>query len=195
MTCKWGEKKNMTVLLAIGLVLLIGGVTCGLLLPKEAHLSSRIAGFFSGMGGSFTAISLVVLAVVALVLGVFPTWRTLLAIVPLINLFLLSIGAGMILATIGVYFRDMEYLWTVALMLIMYTCAIFYYPKKILNSNVSWILKFNPLFCIINNFRNCVFGRAMSAHMLIYSFIFAFVCIVIGMAVFNKKQDQFILHL
>ena len=80
-------------------------------------------------------------------------------------------------------------------LLIMYTCAIFYYPKKILNSNVSWILKFNPLFCIINNFRNCVFGRAMSAHMLIYSFTFAFVCIVIGIAVFNKKQDQFILHL
>ena len=119
-------------------------------------------------------ISLVVLAVVALVL---------------------SICSGMILATIGVYFRDMEYLWNVALMLIMYTCAIFYYPKKILNSNVSWILKFNPLFCIINNFRNCVFGRAMSAHMLIYSFTFAFICIVIGIAVFNKKQDQFILHL
>lgn len=59
MACKWGEKKNMTILLAVSLVLLIGGVTCGLLLPKEAHLSSRIAGFFSGMGGSFTAISLV----------------------------------------------------------------------------------------------------------------------------------------
>ena len=130
------------------------------------------------------------LAVVALVLGVFPTWRTLLAIVPLLNLFLLSIGVGMILATIGVYFRDMEYLWNVALMLIMYTCAIFYYPKKILNSNVSWILKFNPLFCIINNFRNCVFGRAMSAHMLIYSFTFAFICIVIGIAVFNKKAGS-----
>lgn len=32
-----------------------------LFLPEEAHLPSRIAGFFSGMGGSFTAISLVVL--------------------------------------------------------------------------------------------------------------------------------------
>ena len=61
MTCKWGEKKNMTVLLAVGLVLLIGGLICNLFLPEEAHLPSRIAGFFSGMGGSFTAISLVVL--------------------------------------------------------------------------------------------------------------------------------------
>ena len=62
MTCKWGEKKNMTVLLTIGLVLLIGGVVCARLLPEEAHLPSRIAGFLSGMGGAFTAISLVVLA-------------------------------------------------------------------------------------------------------------------------------------
>ena len=43
MTCKWGEKKNMTVLLAVGLVLLIGGLICNLFLPEEAHLPSRIA--------------------------------------------------------------------------------------------------------------------------------------------------------
>ncbi len=61
MTCKWGEKKNMTVLLAVGLALLLGGFICNQLLPEDAHLPSRIAGFFSGMGGSFTAISLVVL--------------------------------------------------------------------------------------------------------------------------------------
>lgn len=140
-------------------------------------------------------ISLVVLAAVALVLGVYPTWRTLLAIVPLLNLFLLSIGVGMILATIGVYFRDMEYLWNVALMLVMYTCAIFYYPEKILMSNVSWILKFNPLFCIIDNFRNCIFGTDMHMAMLAYSFGFAMICILVGMYMFNKKQDQFILHL
>ena len=140
-------------------------------------------------------ISLIVLAIVAVVQGIQPTIYMLQIPIALILVLLLSYGCGMILATIGVFFRDMEYLWSVALMIIMYTCAIFYYPKKILNSNVSWILKFNPLFCIINNFRNCVFGRAMSAHMLIYSFTFAFVCIVIGIAVFNKKQDQFILHL
>ena len=61
MTCKWGEKKNMMVLLAVGLFFLIDGLICNLFLPEEAHLPSRIAGFFSGMGGSFTAISLVVL--------------------------------------------------------------------------------------------------------------------------------------
>lgn len=140
-------------------------------------------------------ISLVVLGAVALVLGVYPTWRTLLAVVPLAVLFLLSVGAGLILATVGVYFRDMEYLWNVGLMLVMYTCAIFYYPEKILSSNVSWILKYNPLFCIISNFRSCIFGESMDMHMLVYALVFALVCIVVGGIFFNKKQDEFILHL
>ena len=140
-------------------------------------------------------ISLVVLAVVALVLGVFPTWRTLLAIVPLLNLFLLSIGAGMILATIGVYFRDMEYLWNVALMLIMYTCAIFYYPSRLLKSGFAWILKFNPLYCIISIFRSAMFGEMMNMHYFAYALIFSLVAIVVGMICFKKKQDDFILYI
>ena len=54
MTCKWGEKKNMAVLLVVGLVLLIGGIVFNLVLPEDAHM-------LSGMGGSFAAIALVVL--------------------------------------------------------------------------------------------------------------------------------------
>lgn len=140
-------------------------------------------------------ISLVVLGAVSMVLGVYPTVRTLLAIIPLLNLFLLSVGVGLILATIGVFFRDMEYLWNVGLMLVMYTCAIFYYPDKILSSNVSWILNYNPLFCVITNFRNCIFGQAMDLGMLCYSMVFALACILFGSIVFDKKQDVFILHL
>lgn len=140
-------------------------------------------------------ISLVVLALVSLALQVWPTPEMLLAVVPLMVLFLLSIGAGLILATVGVFFRDMEYLWNVLLMLVMYTCAIFYYPDKILDSTVSWILKFNPLFCIISNFRSCIFGEVMDMGMLLYSFIFAIVCIVIGGIVFDRNEDKFILYI
>lgn len=140
-------------------------------------------------------ISLVVLAVVALVLGVMPTPRTLLAIVPLFVLFLLSAGIGLILATAGVFFRDLEYLWNVGLMLVMYTCAIFYYPDNILASDVSWILEFNPLFCVISNFRSCVFGEVMDGGMLLYSFVFSMVTVVIGSVIFSKNEDKFILYI
>lgn len=140
-------------------------------------------------------ISLVVLLGVSLILKVYPTVRIFLAIVPLLVLFVLCVGVGLILSTVGVFFRDLEYLWNVGLMLVMYTCAIFYYPEKILTSNVSWILEFNPLFCVISNFRNCVFGEAMDMGMLMYSSIFAVVSLVVGAIVFEKNQDKFILHI
>lgn len=140
-------------------------------------------------------ISLVVLVGVSIVLKVYPTFRLVRALLPLSILFVLCIGVGMFLATVGVFFRDMEYLWNVGLMLVMYTCAIFYYPEKILNSNVSWILEYNPLFCVIQNFRRCVFGESMHAGMLLYSSLFALVMCIIGVYVFEKNQDRFILYI
>lgn len=140
-------------------------------------------------------ISLAVLALVSLVLRVFPTPKIFLAVVPLFVLFLLSVGVGMLLATVGVFFRDVEYLWNVGLMLVMYTCAIFYYPERILDSGVSWILRYNPLFCIISDFRSCIFGERMDMGMLLYALVFAVICIVIGSIAFDKNEDKFILYI
>ena len=101
----------------------------------------------------------------------------------------------MILATIGVFFRDMEYLWSVALMLVMYTCAIFYYPSKLLKSGWAWILKYNPLYCVIDIFRSGVFGEPMNIDYLIYTVAFAVLSMLIGLICFKKKQDDFILYI
>ena len=138
-------------------------------------------------------ISLIVLAMVSVILGVKPTFYLLQA--PIALILIMSYGCGMILATIGVFFRDMEYLWSVALMLVMYTCAIFYYPEKLLKSGWAWILKYNPLYCVIDIFRCSVFGKAMNIHYFAYALIFSVVAMVIGLFCFKKKQDDFILYI
>ena len=135
------------------------------------------------------------LAIVAVVQGIQPTIYMLQIPIALILVLLLSYGCGMILATIGVFFRDMEYLWSVALMIIMYTCAIFYYPSRLLKSGFAWILKFNPLYCIISIFRSAMFGEMMNMHYFAYVLIFSLVAIVVGMICFKKKQDDFILYI
>lgn len=89
----------------------------------------------------------------------------------------------------------MEYLWSVALMLIMYTCAIFYYPERLLKSGWDWILKWNPLYCIIDIFRCAVFGQMMNVNYLLYATGFTIVVMVIGLFIFKKKQDDFILSI
>lgn len=140
-------------------------------------------------------ISLVVLAGVSLALGLYPTVKVLFAIIPLSVLFVMSVGTGLILSTLGTFFRDLEYLWNVALMLVMYASAIFYYPDAILDSSVSWILKYNPLFCVISNFRSCLFGENMDMWMLVYSSVFSLVSVAVGYVIFEKNKNKFILHL
>ena len=140
-------------------------------------------------------ISLIVLAVVSVILGVKPTIYLIQAPVALILILIMAYGFGMILATIGVFFRDMEYLWSVALMLIMYTCAIFYYPTKLLKSGWAWILKYNPLYCVIDIFRCSVFGKVMNIHYFEYALGFSVLMLVIGLFCFKKKQDDFILYI
>lgn len=139
--------------------------------------------------------SLIVLVAASLVLGVWPTAKILWIWVPLILLLLLSLGVGMILSTMGVYFRDMEYLWDVALALIMYVCAIFYYPDRFLKLGLGWVLDINPLYCVIALFRSCIFGNQFNVGQAVYAFVFSIVCLVIGVVIFRKKEDEFILHI
>ena len=53
MKCKLTEKKKLTVMMAVGLVLMALGGIAGYLLPEEEHLATRIAGFVSGLGSAF----------------------------------------------------------------------------------------------------------------------------------------------
>ena len=140
-------------------------------------------------------ISLVVLILLGFYCGVFPTWRWFAMLLPLLILLILSFGAGMILATVGVFFRDMEYLWDVGLMLVMYSCAIFYYPERLLNSGYSWGLTVNPLYAIIENARNILFGTPINWMSMLYATVFSLVCLLIGLVVFQRNQDKFILKI
>ena len=76
--------------------------------------------------GIIFCISLTVLFLVMVYCHVVPT-RYIFQFIPgIFILLLLTVGVSMILTTLNVFFRDIEYIWNVALMLIMYMCAIFY---------------------------------------------------------------------
>lgn len=147
-------------------------------------------------------ISLIVLGAVSAVLilmGGQPmfSWGIFQMFIPMINLFLLTLGAGLILSTIGVFFRDMEYLWNVFMTLVFYASAIFYSIEKIQNNapTVAKIMQLNPLYCIITNFRECLQpAGVMSWSYVAYSFVFSIVAIGIGIWMFRKNQDKFILY-
>ena len=140
-----------------------------------------------------TGISLLVLIPLCVYCRVYPRLHMFYVILPFAVLFVLTYGCGMILATISVFFRDMEYLWDVLLTLIMYSSAIMYYPEKLMKSGYYWILKFNPLFCVITNFRDAIMGQPMEWNYLLTALEIGIVLSLIGTYMFYKKQHEFIL--
>lgn len=140
-------------------------------------------------------ISLIVVIGVDIYCQVIPDWRLILWIPALFVLLVLAIGIGLILATLNVFFRDIEYLWNVALMLIMYMSAIFYDPDKLLSSGFSYVLKLNPLYQIITFCRVTLMGGPISINGVIYTLCVSFGSLILGLVVFKKSQDKFILHI
>lgn len=141
-------------------------------------------------------LSLIVLVGACIVLQVYPTVYAVFTIVPLLLLLLLTTAVGLILATLTTFFRDVEYLWSVALMLIMYMCAIFYYPDALMASKFSWLLKYNPLYRIIEAFRDLIlYDKMFNVEAMLYSFGVSIILLIIGVVAFIKKQDEFILHI
>jgi len=140
-------------------------------------------------------ISLIVLLVAAIVFDVKPTIHIFEAVIPLFLLLVFSLGVGLILSTLAVFFRDLEYLWSVALMLIMYTCGIFYHVEDLDLGGKIWIFKSNPLYLIIVNFRNAVFGRPMDTEALIISVVSSAIAFLFGVLFFYKQQDKFIMNI
>ena len=140
-------------------------------------------------------LSLIVIIPVCLYVRVIPSIKIWHIIPALIYLLAFSTGVSLILSTLNVFFRDIEYLWNVAVLLIMYMSAIFYYPERIMNSGVAWILKYNPVFCIIDLFRSGFLENHATWWDLLYPMAASVVVLVIGLFVFKKAEDEFILHI
>ena len=123
------------------------------------------------------------------------TWYIPLAIVPLILLLIFTTGIGLILATITVFFRDIEHLYGVFLTLLMYGSAIMY-PASIIPAKYQFILTYNPLYASIVLFRDCfMYGQWFDPFTLMFLTVSSIGALLVGIVFFYKFQDKFILYI
>lgn len=88
------------------------------------------------------------------------TWRFVFLLVPIVGLVLFNIGMGLILSALYVFFRDIQYLWSVFTQLLMYMSAIFYSVDKFSHSARKLFL-LNPVYLFIRYFRMIVIEAAI----------------------------------
>ena len=127
-------------------------------------------------------------------------WHALLFFIPMMIVLIFSTGVGLILSVLCVYFRDIEYIWEVFLRLVFYMVPILY-PIQNINKDgdrdwIIYVIKLNPLYSMIELFRQCVlYGIPLSWKLLLYGSVVAIATLGIGILIFNWKSDDIIYHL
>ena len=166
------------------------GILKSVYVPKYLYaLSTVLASFITFL------LSLIILAAVMIATHAPFTIYIIFASIPIIVLLILSIGVGLILATVTVFFRDVEHLYGVFVTMLMYASAVFY-PASIIPQKFQFILTINPIYGIIASIRTVLLsGTLYDPFQMLYSAVFAITTLVIGMAVFYKYQNKFLLHL
>ena len=110
-------------------------------------------------------------------------------------LFMLSYGVGLILATMMVFFRDTQFLWGICSMLLNYLTPIFY-PETIIPERFLTLYKLNPLYHVIRFVRMILMdGVSPEPKAYLLCFLICFIPFLIGITVFRKNQDKFILNI
>ena len=116
--------------------------------------------------------------------------------VPMFILLVFCTGVGMILSVLSVYFRDVEYIWDVLCHLLFYMVPIIYPLHRITSDWIVVLIKINPLYSMIELFRQCIlYGQMMTWNLLLYASVVSLVTLAIGLFVFNKCSDKLIFHL
>ncbi|MBR3149464.1 MAG: ABC transporter permease [Eubacterium sp.] len=124
------------------------------------------------------------------------TWRVLMCFVPMLLILIFSTGVGLVLSILNVYFKDIEYIWDVLTRLLLYMVPILYPLQRIETRWIIIVIKINPLYSMIELFRQCVlYGIPMSWKLLAYGTAAAVGTFAFGTLIFKWKSDDLIYHL
>lgn len=158
--------------------------------PKYLFVLSRVCSSVINFLAAFLAMILVMLA-----LRVELHYTVFLSFVPVVLLVIFSLGIGLILSAITVKFRDVMHLYSVFVTVIMYLTPVIY-PMSILPDWMKIIVKANPLTNYLTMFRDVMLNNMIfSAGDLLIGIVEAIVALVLGLYIFYKNQDTFILNL
>ena len=103
----------------------------------------------------------------------------------------LSLALGTIITSMTTKYRDMTFLVTFGIQLLMYATPVIYPVSKFKHHQIFiWL---NPLTSIFESFKYGFYGKGtFSWFWLGYTFVFTLITTIVGMIVFNNVEKKFI---
>ena len=140
------------------------------------------------------SLPVVVFILFCIIDGITFTPLFLMLVIPIVCLVIFNLGVGLILSALFVFFRDVQYLWSVFTMLLMYMSAIFY-TIDVYSPTVQAIFHVNPVFVYIKYLREIVlYGRVPSLTMHLLAVGYAAIAFGIGALIYKKCNHKFLYY-
>ncbi len=150
----------------------------------DLNLASAFSSLF-GFLFNFTAYFLIQIA-----FGPPITWNALFIPILMINMFIIILGLGALLATLNIYLKDIAHVWDIVMLAGFFTHPIFFTIEMI--EGVIPIAKYlSPMVGILFNSREVlVYGRLPDMGLLVYDLLYALVIVGIGIFVSRKYSHK-----
>lgn len=153
--------------------------------PREvipyASVLSKIVDFF---------FSSILFLIFCLILGV-DLSPTIFFFIPLfITQLLLTLGISLMLATFNLFYRDIQYLTNLILMLWMYMTPVVY-PLSLVPEQYVWLYKLNPMVGIIEGYRSAIFGYPFETTIITWAIGVSVTIFFIGFYIFKRSEKVF----
>ena len=166
-----------------------GGILSKVNVPKSLFvLSSNSAAIFNFL------LTLVIYFVFMVFCHVSFGIHLLMMIFPILCLIIFNIGMSYILSSLFVFFRDMQYLYQIFTMLLMYMSAIFYEIDRF-PENLRFVFDINPIYHFITYIRQLVIYAVIpdfTSHIICLAF--AFGMLAIGYFVHKKTEQKYVYY-
>lgn len=139
-------------------------------------------------------LSLIPLVLIIVVLRFPLHWTWIYLPVPMLGLFLFTLGTSFFFAAVNVFFRDMTHIVQVILSAWFYFSPIIY-SLDFIPAKHRWLFKLNPMLYVLNGFRLSIYyGLLPSPQSVALSLAFGVAALVIGFGIFRRFQDSFVFY-
>ncbi|WP_418844923.1 ABC transporter permease, partial [Pyramidobacter piscolens] len=122
------------------------------------------------------------------------TWKFLFLLYPVALLMLFNIGMGLVLSALYVFFRDIQYLWSIFSQLLMYVSAIFYSIDSF-SPMAQHVFLLNPVYLFIRYFRSIVIdARVPNAGFHLLMAFDVSVVVLFGCWMYRRYNAEFLYY-
>lgn len=122
-------------------------------------------------------------------------WKVLLFPFLVIIMGILGLGLGMIISSMVTKYRDLSFLVTFGVQLLMYVSAVMY-PMELMREKLpqlGWLIDYNPLAYVIEASRYLLLAKgSVSGFGIVYTALITVVVFLIGLVIFNRTEKSFI---